>query len=428
MDARPKVSPRMKPVLLSYSDLSGGAGRAAYRLHRGLIDLGVTSRMVVQDKASRDSTVFGPDSLSRRVFSKLRPILDSRPLNRYPRDPGVMFSPAIVPGLLSRTLAELQPDVIHLHWVNNGYLRPETFRSFTQPLVWTLHDMWAFTGGCHYDQGCGAYRQACGKCPILGAEYESDLSRSTWRRKYQAWKRVPITIVTPSRWLAKCAAESSLMSNLPIEVIPNGLDVTIFKPVPKPVARELLNLPRDKKLLLFGAKSAVVDSRKGFDLLVGALRVIAGTELRDQLELVIFGNEPGDEISHLGLPVHCLGSFHDELSLSVVYSAADLFIAPSTQDNLPNTVMEAMACGTANIAFDIGGMRDMIEHGSNGYLARPFDVEDLARGIRHFVEDPRRLTEASGQAREKVEREYSVELMARRYADLYESTRLVAAR
>jgi glycosyltransferase involved in cell wall biosynthesis len=409
----------IKPLLISSSDISGGAARAGYRLHQGLQSIDVDSQMLVQNKQSDDYTVICPVSKIDKGIGKLKPTLDILPLQLYPQRDRTPYSVQWLPDKLTEKVAELNPDVINLHWINGGYLKIETIAKFKKPIVWTLHDMWAFTGGCHYNGECMNYINFCGTCPQLHSNKEKDLSRWIWKRKAKAWKNLNLTIVTPSHWLAKCAASSSLLKDMRIEVIPYGLDTKQYKPIEKSVARSILGLPEDKQLILFGAMNATGDPRKGFNLLQSALQKLSQSGWGEQVELVVFGSSQPKNPTKLGFKLHYLGRLNDDISLSLVYAAADVFLAPSVQDNLPNTVMESLACGTPCVAFDIGGMPDMIEHQQNGYLAKPFNVEDLAKGIVWVLEDEERLGKLGSNGRAKVEQKFTLEIQANNYLSLY---------
>ena len=290
------------------------------------------------------------------------------------------YSVQWLPNIITHKIAQINPDIINLHRICGGYLQIETLAKFNKPIVWTLHDMWAFTGGCHYSQECARYTKSCGSCPQLDSNRDWDLSRWVWQRKAKAWQDLNLTIVTPSQWLAKCARVSSLFQDLPIKVIPNGIDTTKYKPIAQSLARELLNLPQDKQLVLFGAMNATSDRRKGFHFLQPALQYLSQSGWQEKLEIVIFGASEPINPPNLGFKCHYLGRLNDDISLALAYNASDVMIVPSLEDNLPNTVMEAIACGTPCVTFNIGGMPDMIEHQKNGYLAVPFQIEDLAGG------------------------------------------------
>lgn len=407
-------------VLLVSNDDGGGAGRAAYRLHQGLQSIAVKSQMLVQYKNTDDRAVVASQGYLEKAIAKLKltEYIDALPLQLNRQRPKADFSLAWIPdGRLSK-VAQLAPDVINLHWVCHGYLQIETIPKFNKPLVWTLHDMWPFTGGCHYNQECDRYTVSCGACPQLDSSKDADLSRWVWQRKAKAWKNLNLTIVTPSIWLAKCAKSSSLFKDLRVEVIPNGIDPQRYKPIDRQIAREILNLPGDKQLILFGAMSAS-DRRKGFYLLEQALQSLSESGWADRADLVVFGASEPPNPTDFGFKTHYLGKFADEISLALIYAAADVFVAPSLQDNLPNTVMEAIACATPCVAFKIGGMSDMIEHQQNGYLAEPFKIEDLARGIAWVLEDGERHQKLCDRARQKTEQEFTQEIQARHYLSLF---------
>ncbi|NMF83037.1 glycosyltransferase family 4 protein [Nodosilinea sp. P-1105] len=413
----------MNPIIISEAD-SAGAGKAALRLHQGLQLKKVKSSMLVQTKAGDTPDVYLPSHRLTNLLSLTRAnrYLDSLPLKAYRNRKKGAYSLNWFPdSMKTRIFNNFKPDIINLHWINFGYLRLETLANFDLPVVWTLHDMWAFTGGCHYTNGCEEYKRACGKCPQLSSHSQLDLSRWVMNRKLKSWKNLNLTVVTPSRWLAERARESSLFSEVPIKVIPNGLDVETYKPMSQQVARDRLNLPQDRDLILFGSVNATSDNRKGFDLLKETLSCLELSQGKHRPELVIFGSTRGDESNDLSLKSHYLGRLNDDISLSIAYSAADVFVAPSREDNLPNTVMEALACGTPCAAFKIGGMPDLIDHRVNGYLAKPFDPKDLAVGIQWILsDDSLSRQELRKNAREKVESSFSDAAQAEQYIALFD--------
>jgi glycosyltransferase involved in cell wall biosynthesis len=409
----------MKVAILSTSDINGGAARAAYRLHQGLQSTGVDSQMLVQDKSSNDRAVTAPSTRLGQSIAKTRIAFDALPLKFYRQRDDTTFSLQWLPDGTVSKIVQLKPDIINIHWTGEAFLQVETIAKFNRPLVWSLHDMWAFTGGCHYNQDCDRYTASCGACPQLHSSKDWDLSRWVWQRKAKAWKGRNLTIVALSSWLGKCASSSSLFNELRVEVIPNGLDTTKYRPINRQVARELLNLPQDKHLVLFGSLKATSDKRKGFHLLHPALQDLSKSGWQDRLELVIFGASEPENPPDFGFKAHYLGTLSDDLSLALVYSAADVFVLPSTQENLANTVMEAIACGTPCVTFNIGGMPDMIEHQKNGYLAQPYKIEDLAQGIAWVLESQERHQKLSHRAREKAEQEFTWEIQSRRYESLF---------
>lgn len=410
----------MKVLHLSTSDIDGGAARAAFRLHQGLLGSGVRSQMLVQTKYGKDSLVSGSDTQIGRFVSKLKYVVDSMPAIFSRRSRGATFSPANFPDRVARHTSGIAPDIIHLHWIAGGFMRIETLSHLNGPIVWTLHDMWPFTGGCHYGGECIRYSGSCGCCPELNSSAENDLSRRIWKRKSRAWRGVPMTIITPSHWMAECATASSLFSEADIRVIPNGINTTLFHPSDRSIARNILGLPQDRRLILFGAMSPTGDLRKGFKYLLPAIKDLANNGWGESAELLVYGGSQSGKAPDFGMKTRYIGQVSDDSTLVLLNVAADVLVAPSIQDNLPNTVMEAMACGTPVVAFRIGGMPDMISHGETGWLAHPFDHKDLARGIVYVIENVSRREEMGIHAREKIVRDYAERIVARRHIDLYE--------
>jgi glycosyltransferase involved in cell wall biosynthesis len=412
----------MKVLHLSTYDLVGGAARSAYRIHQGLQRISVSSQMLVQSKHSDDKAVMAtePKSGIKRAIAKSKALVNDLPLKLYPQRNSLMFSPQLFPDAIAPKITHIAPDIINLHWVCNGYLQIETLRKIQQPIVWTLQDMWAFTGGCHYTQECDRYTTACGACPQLKSSKNKDLSYKVWQRKLKAWSHLNITIVTPTQWLAECARTSSVFRAHRVEVIPFCLDTNIYQPVNRQLARQLLKLPQDKQLILFGAISATSDYRKGFHLLQAALQKLSQSSWKEKVEIVIFGASQPEEPVNLGFECHYLGRLHDDVSLTLTYSAADVMIVPSIQEAFGQTASESLACGTPVIAFNATGLKDIVDHQQNGYLVKPFDIEDFAQGITWVLEDTERYKTLCNSARQKAERKFALELQAYQYQSLYE--------
>ncbi|MGG6293722.1 glycosyltransferase family 4 protein [Leptolyngbya sp. AN02str] len=406
----------MNVLHLCESDIDNGGARAAYRLHQGLRSLDCNSQMLVRAKFSNDKTVI-PD---RSLRTRLGPPASGLPLKLYSKRSGAMFSPQWFPDSFASRVKQSPADIINLHWICNGYLQIETLTRFCQPLVWTLHDMWPFTGGCHYNECCENYKVSCGSCPQLGSDRPSDLSRWVWRRKAKAWNGLNLTLVATTSWLADCARSSALFRSSRIEVIPLGLDTEKYRPHNRYFAREAFNLPQDKALILFGAMNGTSDRRKGFHLLQPALQRLSTSGWQDQLELVIFGASQPEEPIDLGFKTHYVGRLNDDLSLALVYSAADVMIVPSVQEAFGQTASEAISCGTPVVAFNATGLKDVVEHQQTGYLATPFETEDLAKGIAWVLEDQERYQKLQTQARKKALQEFALNVQAARYLSLYQ--------
>jgi glycosyltransferase involved in cell wall biosynthesis len=406
----------MKILIVNTSDIQGGAARAAYRLHSALLACGVDSQMLVQNKSSDDYTVIAENKKIKKYLANLRPIIDSLPVRFYKDKTKTLFSPSWLPfGGIVDKINEINPDIVHLHWIAAGMMRIEDIAKIKAPIVWSLHDMWAFTGGCHYDEECGGYKEICGNCKILGSNKEKDLSRKIFERKQKTFRKKDMTIVGLSRWLNDASNKSTLLKEKNHINLPNPIDTTIFKPFDKAKSRALWNLPRNKKLVLFGAMGATSDPRKGFKELGDAMRNLTSQDI----EFVVFGSSKPKDTPDFGFKTHYLGSLSDDVSLVTLYSAVDVMVVPSLQEAFGQTASESMACATPVVAFGATGLLDIVDHQTNGYLAKPFESEDLAHGIEWVLDAPN-YDELCLNAREKVVKEFDCKIVAEKYVKLYE--------
>ena len=413
----------MNVTLLSTSDTYGGAPIACLRLTKALRKHGVVARMLVQEQLSQepDVTSIAPAAWQRKA-AFLRFVRDRLSFLPYEKSRQVRF--AFSPGNVGTRVADHplvgQADLLHLHWINFGFLSLASIGELArlnQPLVWTLHDMWAFTGGCHYSRGCLHYQTHCHDCPFLRRPHPTDLSYRVFERKRALYAGANVAFVACSEWLAGLARQSALLHEAVVCAIPNPIDTQRYQPLDRREARQRLGLPPEKKLLLFGALNTG-DPRKGFTHLAEALFRLKGWG-PDELELAVFGKASASALASLPFKVHYLGVSGPE-RLIEAYNAADGFVLPSLEDNLPNTVMESLACGTPVVAFRQGGLPEMIDHARNGYLAAYQSAEDLAKGIAWLLAPETDAGELRRNAREKVMRNYTEELVAAKYRRLYE--------
>jgi glycosyltransferase involved in cell wall biosynthesis len=405
----------MKILIVATSDTIGGAAKASNRLHNALLNNGVDSTMLVQSKSNDDYTVIGSKTKKEFIINKMRNTLDALPLKFYKKTK-TPFSINWLPfSNIVDKINKINSDVVHLHWINAGMLKIEDLKKIKAPIVWSLHDMWAFTGGCNYDEECGRYINSCGECKVLNSKKDNDLSKYIFNRKKSVYSQLNnLTIIGLSKWLNECSKSSTLLKDKKHINLPNLIDTLVFKPFNKKDVRELWNLPKDKKLVLFGAMGATSDPRKGFDELSETLNKL---EI-DNIELVIFGSSKPKNPPKFKFKTHYLGHLNDDISLITLYSAVGVMIVPSLQENLSNTIMESLACGTPVVGFDIGGNSDMIEHQKNGYLAKPFDTTDLKDGVEWILNNDN-YNALCTNAREKVLKEFDSVVVAKKYIELY---------
>jgi glycosyltransferase involved in cell wall biosynthesis len=407
----------MKILHINTYDIDGGAARATYRLHKALLSSGVDSQMLVQSKSSDDFTVFIETGKVRKILTRLNPHIDSIPVRFYKNRIGTLFSPSSYSfGNIVNKINDINPHIVHLHWICGGMMRIEDIARIKAPIVWTLHDNWAFTGGCHIMWECEKYKKECNSCFVLGSSDENDLSKKVFNRKEKYFSKINnLTIVGVSNWLKNCSKQSKLLGYRKHYTIGNSIDTDIFKPFDKEKARELWNLPKNKKLVLFGAMSATSDKNKGFEELSQALEKI---DKNNYTEFVVFGSSRPQNAPNFGFKTHYLGKLADDISLVTLYSAVDIMIVPSIQEAFGQTASEAMACGTPVVAFGATGLLDIIDHKINGYLAKPFDTTDLKDGIEWVLNAPN-YDELCLSSREKVVREFGSKVVAKKYINLY---------
>lgn len=417
-------------VLSVCTSLGGGAGRAAYRIHQGVRNLDVDSRILMKAGKSNDPNIlsldeFVPQNPIYKAFDWTRNKFNNKiqhfKWNRYPEREQFFMSDLRGVDLRGAFL-KLEYDVLHLHWINNRFVSLKDLPR-GKPIVWTLHDSWPFCGVCHYFYECQEYKNHCGCCPFLLSNKSNDLSFKVWEKKKTIYRDLDLHIVSPSRWLGECAKHSSLLGRFPIAVIPNCLDVMEFRPIQdselSPRWRKFQEKRFDKPFILFGAMNAATDKRKGFANLLSALKFMEGEGLFRGFELIVFGARKEELIIDLKIPVHFVGYVDDVQELASLYNLASVMVVPSLTENLSCTIMESLSCGTPVVAFDIGGNGDLIKHQNNGYLARERDNVDLAKGIIWCLEHnaDNRLSEAS---RTMVLKEYAPEVVGARYKALYE--------
>jgi len=411
----------MKVVILNTFERTGGAAIAANRLMKALIKNGIEAKTLVLYKQTGDQNVISIQSssikkqLARLYFLWERWIIFVH--NRFSRKN--LFSVSIANTGFDVSMHPLvkEADIIHIHWINQGFLSLSDLKKLAasgKPIVWTMHDMWPYTGICHHARECDHFTRECGQCFFLQSKRDKDMSHKIFLQKKQhIFSNNNLTFIACSTWLANKTKISGLSTNHTVISIPNPIDVSLFNVLDKAISREKLGLPKDKKILLFGAVN-VTDTRKGFDYLLEALKKIDTT----MLCLAIFGQAKKEFTSLVKIPVYSIGYLNSHEKIVTVYNAVDLFITPSLEENLPNTIMEAMACGTPCVGFNTGGIPEMIDHKLNGYVASYKSTEDLANGINWVLKEAD-YPVLSDNARKKAESTYNETIVAKQYIDLY---------
>ncbi len=409
-------------MIVNTSERTGGAAIAAGRLTEALKSHGIKAKMLVRDKQTdRISTVAlggGWKQVRKFVWERVVIWINSH----FRRERLFSVDIANTGNDITRLPEFKEADLIHLHWINQGMLSLKVIRKILasgKPVVWTMHDMWPCTGICHHARTCTAFHSECGACPMIYSQKRKDLSTRIFRQKQRLYASGGIHFVTCSHWLEGMAKQSALLANQPVSVIPNPISTTLFHPMKQTEARQKLALPTEGKLILFGSVK-LTDKRKGIDYMVEACRLLAKQHpaLKEQLALVAVGMHAAELQPLVPFKVHNMGYVREEHQLAEIYNAADLYVIPSLDENLPNTIMEAMACGTPCVGFPTGGIPEMIDHLKNGYLTKEHSAEQLAEGIYTLLTTPA-YESLSHEAVAKVNACYSERSVANQYGQLY---------
>ena len=430
----------MKVLYLNTSDSHGGAARAAMRIMHGIKQHGVETQMLVMDKHSTSSDVvalqeFVPKSklfcvldwVAQKVKNKWQH-LQWRPYRKTKEN---IFMSDMRSTRLHGALQKLNYDILHLHWVNQRFLDLSELKRQNKPIVWTLHDSWPFCGICHYFLCCTRYQSHCGDCPFLHSYKEKDLAYKVFEKKIKAYQGLNLHIVTPSQWLGECAKQSALFSKFPVTVIPNCLDTDVYRPLAEQERDEhmevaISNHPELRKafveritkpIILYGAVNAATDKIKGFKYLSDALYKLDAQGF--EANFVVFGASESDLLMVFKhITVNFVGYVSDTNTLVTLYNLADVMVVPSLTEVFGQTASEALACGTPVVCFKTTGIQEVVDHKVNGYQAKERDSDDLAEGIRWCLANNQDGA-LSNAAREKVLREYTIERVGKRYAELY---------
>lgn len=396
-------------------ELHGGAARGGYWLHRGLKNIGVESKVLTNssDTLGDDDVTSIAVSLKNKIITKMSSQLDCLPSKFYQNRKNIIFSTGFWGKEFYKSKLIDWADIVHLHWINCGFVNIKYLGKIKKPIVWTMRDMWPMTGGCHYSMTCENYTSSCGRCPQLGSSRQRDLSRLVYWHKKRYLPR-NIKLVGISNWLTDCAKRSSLFKDFDVQTIFNNIDCNEFFPLDKKQSKKILNLPENKKIILVGAID-IEDFYKGFDKFIASLKYIQ----KKRTHILFFGNISQNVCKKLGYSHTSLGYLHDTISLRIAYSAADVFVAPSLMDAFSKTIAESMACGTPVVCFDATGPIDIVDHKENGYRAVPFEQKDLAQGIDWILDDKERYQSLAKNALLKIESKFDIHVIAQKYKQLY---------
>ncbi|NDV63729.1 glycosyltransferase family 4 protein [Bacteroides sp. 224] len=413
----------MRVLLINTSERTGGAAVAAGRLLEALKNNGIKAKMLVRDKQTDRISVIALDKSKMQLWYFLWERVVIWAANRFKRHN--LFEVDIAnAGKDITSLPEFkEADIIHLHWINQGMLSLKGIRKILKsgkPVVWTMHDMWPCTGICHYAGECTEYQNSCGHCSyLINGGYKKDLSYRRFLKKQKMLQGSSISFVACSRWLEEQAKKSALLIDQSVCNIPNPINTNLFKPRNKQEARSKCNLPTDKSLILFGSVK-IKDKRKGAKYLAEACEILIKKypELKDNLGVVVLGHQSKYLEKYIPFKVYSMDYVSNEHKLVDIYNSVDMYVTPSLEDNLPNTIMEAMACGVPCVGFNVGGIPEMIDHLHNGYVAKYKSAEDFANGI-YWILSEGNYPVLSEQASRKVVSSYSERIIAKKYIDIY---------
>lgn len=413
----------MRVLIVNTSEKTGGAAVAANRLMEALKNNGVKAKMLVGDKQTDQITVvpLPHKGALRRHFLWERLTIFFR--LHFQKKHLFEIDIANAGSDITKLPEFKEADVIHLNWINQGMLSLKSIRKILRsgkPVVWTMHDLWPATGICHYARTCSAFRTGCHNCQLLPLHGSADdLSRKIWERKKKLYHGSNIHFVTCSRWLEEQAKQSALLTGQRISAIPNAIDTHVFCPSDKKEARLRAGLPATGRIILFVSQK-VTDERKGMTFFIDAINRLAADhpEMKDNTAVAVLGGNSEQICQQISLTSYPLGYVSDDRLIANIYNSADVYVLPSLEDNLPNTIMEAMACGVPCVAFRVGGIPEMIDNQRNGYLANFKDAADLANGIRWTLDDADHDA-LSTACLHKVAHNYSQQSVAMRYIEVY---------
>ena len=388
----------------------GGAYKAVDRMRRAMAQYGIESQILVRNKVYQESDVSVYCSgFIKRLVSKGKNAIN------------ILFSEGqITRDLLGSHITKnrlvQEADVIIIHWINSflSYQSLKEILRLHKPVVFFLHDMWLFTGGCHCnilsEEYCNRYTEGCGKCPMISLK-DKDISKKNCKEKQRIFEKYACKIIGPSKWIVNCAENSYVLSGKDVNFLPNCYDDSVFYPQDNvDELKRKWNIDKKKTVLLFGTSyGADENENKGIRYLIEALTILP----KEEFLILIFGESNVDSFREISQEYMRVGYISDENVMREIYNIADIFISPSKQESFGFTICEAMACGTPCVAFPVGGVKEQISHRENGYLAAIFDAYDIAKGIMFCKENKNYLGEQAAISAKK----YSFHSVGKKYVE-----------
>ena len=397
----------MKILHLCGGSLNGGAAKGMISLHHALIELGINSKILIQ-YGNKSKNV---SSLSSNFLKRVKQLVLNHSNNLYllKYKKKQIFSAPFFGNKITKTKEYKWADVIHIHWLNNSLISLEELSKIDKPIIWTLRDMWPFTGGCHYTNGCQKYKNKCGKCPLLSSNFDNDLSHTFFLKKEKLYPK--FNAVAISNWIKSEAEKSSLTKD--VIMISNCINTKKFNPYDKIKSKKELGIPANKKNILLGATN-ILDAYKGVSQFKNSLKYFD----KNKYFFTFFGNKITKPLDELNINYKHFGNINSEGLLSMLYSSADVFVAPSIQEAFGKTLVESMSCETPVVCFDATGPKDIVKHKKTGYKAKPFDSKDLANGIEWVLTNNRNNILGKNARKDVIER-FDSKVIAKKYIELY---------
>ena len=401
----------MKILVCNTHESKGGAAKSARRIYECLKSNGQDVHYITYFSETSDEDVYSPNSFVDKILRFVIPKLDYLLRIIFIKDRKVPFSASLFSSGVPRFLNSFSPDIVNLNYTNMGFLSIKDLTKIKAPIVWTLHDSWAFSGGIHLPSHSeNLYPELLNK-HLLRYPKSFNISEFIFLQKKKLWRNLDITIVSPSRWLATRASQSSVFKKEHIKVIPNPINTTIFKPRDKIFSRRKLELDLGNRYILFGAVNGLKDSNKGFKMLLKAIKMLGNEDIK----ILSFGSQ---ESSFSDDKIIELGYIEDQEELSYIYSAADVTVLPSFSENFPNVLLESVSCGTPIVGFAVGGIPEIIKDDSIGSLAKPYEIKDLSLKIKETLYNKKF---DRGTMHRGIEKEYGFEEISNKYINLYKS-------